>query len=70
VHTDEIAHVHFAWTWLRRLAPDTDPWAASLANTRPPLGPRRARGPTFHAEARRRAGFSEDFLVRLADTLP
>jgi uncharacterized ferritin-like protein (DUF455 family) len=70
VHTDEIAHVHFAWTWLRRLAPDTDPWSAYLAHTRPPLGPRRARGPTFHAEARRRAGFSEDFLVRLADALP
>jgi uncharacterized ferritin-like protein (DUF455 family) len=70
VHTDEIAHVHFAWTWLRRLAPDTDPWAAYVANTRPPLGPRRARGPTFHAEARRRAGFSEDFLAHLSEALP
>jgi uncharacterized ferritin-like protein (DUF455 family) len=68
VHTDEIAHVHFAWTWLARLAPPgADPWTTYLAHTRPPLGPRRARGPNFDAEARRRAGFSESFTSRLAD---
>ena len=70
VHTDEIAHVHFAWTWLRRLAPDSDPWAAYVAHTRHPIGPRRARGPTFDTEARRRAGFSEDFIARLDDADP
>jgi uncharacterized ferritin-like protein (DUF455 family) len=67
VHTDEIAHVHFAYAWLCRLAPDTDPWAAYLAHVRPPLGPRRARGPRFDAEARRRAGFSPDFIAHLGD---
>src|SRR5262249_6149874 len=41
VHADEIRHVHFGWTWLRRLAPDMDPWPAYLANVRPPLGPAR-----------------------------
>jgi uncharacterized ferritin-like protein (DUF455 family) len=70
VHTDEIAHVHFAWTWLRRLAPDADPWAAYVAHTKHPIGPRRARGPTFDADARRRAGFSEDFIARLDDADP
>lgn len=65
VHTDEIAHVHFAYTWLCRLAPDTDPWSAYLAHVRPPLGPRRARGPRFDAEARRRAGFSPEFIANL-----
>jgi len=69
VHTDEIAHVHFAYAWLRRLAPDEDPWAAYLAHTRPPLGPRRARGKNYDADARRRAGFSPDFIARLADAL-
>jgi len=70
VHTDEIAHVHFAWTWLRRLAPDTDPWEAYLAHTRHPIGPRRARGPSFDTEARRRAGFSDEFIAKLAAALP
>jgi uncharacterized ferritin-like protein (DUF455 family) len=70
VHTDEIAHVHFAWTWLRRLAPDSEPWAAYVAHTKHPIGPRRARGPTFDADARRRAGFSEDFIARLDDADP
>ena len=65
VHTDEIAHVHFAYTWLVRFAPDADPWATYLAHTRPPLGPRRARGKNFDPEARRRAGFSADFVLKL-----
>jgi uncharacterized ferritin-like protein (DUF455 family) len=69
VHTDEIAHVHFAWTWLRRLAPpDADPWETYLAHTRPPLGPRRARGKNFDAEARRRAGFDATFISKLAES--
>jgi uncharacterized ferritin-like protein (DUF455 family) len=70
VHTDEIAHVHFAWTWLCRLAPDADPWDAYVAHTKPPIGPRRARGPTFDADARRRAGFSESFIAHLDDANP
>lgn len=65
VHTDEIGHVHFAYTWLRRFAPDTDPWTAYLAHTRPPLGPHRARGKNFDAESRRRAGFSPEFIANL-----
>ena len=69
VHTDEIAHVHFAYAWLRRLAPDTDPWTAYLAHVRPPLGPRRARGPRFDADARRRAGFSPEFILKLGTVL-
>jgi uncharacterized ferritin-like protein (DUF455 family) len=69
VHTDEIAHVHVAYAWLRRLAPDTDPWAAYLAHTRPPLGPRRARGKNYDADARRRAGFSPEFIAKLSDAL-
>ena len=36
-----------------------------IAHVRPPLGPRRARGPRFDAEARRRAGFSPEFIAKL-----
>jgi uncharacterized ferritin-like protein (DUF455 family) len=70
VHTDEIAHVHFGWVWLRRFAGDTDAWQAYLANTRFPLGPNRARGARFDREARRRAGFDEDFIAQLEATVP
>ncbi len=66
VHADEIAHVHFGWVWLRRLAgEDVDPWQAYLANVRFPLGPKRARGARFDREARERAGFDEAFIAQL-----
>jgi len=67
VHADEIRHVHFGWVWLRRLASaDADPWQTYLAHTRYPLGPRRARGPTFDRDARERAGLSAAFIDALA----
>jgi uncharacterized ferritin-like protein (DUF455 family) len=70
VHTDEIAHVHFGWVWLRRLAGEGDAWQAYLANVKFPLGPHRARGARFDREARRRAGFDEAFIAQLEATLP
>ena len=70
VHTDEIAHVHFGYVWLRRLSNDDDAWRAYNANVKFPLGPRRARGATFDREARRRAGFDEAFIDALAATEP
>ena len=71
VHEDEIAHVHFGWVWLRRLAgDDIAPWQAYLDHVRFPLGPRRARGARFDREARVRAGFDEEFIAALEATLP
>ena len=70
VHTDEIAHVHFGYVWLRRLANTDDVWRAYLANVQFPLGPRRARGATFDRDARRRAGLDEAFIDALAATAP
>jgi uncharacterized ferritin-like protein (DUF455 family) len=64
VHADEIRHVHFGWTWLRRLG-EGDAWDAYVANVRPPLGPARARGTRLDRDARRRAGFDEAFIARL-----
>ncbi len=68
VHADEIAHVHFGYVWLKRLAPDREPWDAYLDNVRFPLGPRRARGATFDRDARRRAGIDEPFIAALEAT--
>jgi uncharacterized ferritin-like protein (DUF455 family) len=70
VHTDEIAHVHFSWVWMRRLAGDGDAWQQYLANVKFPLGPKRARGANFDREARRRAGFDEAFIAELEATDP
>src|SRR4029079_17486326 len=39
VHADEIGHVRFAWVWLRKLAPDADPWSTYLSSLSPPLSP-------------------------------
>ena len=70
VHADEIRHVHFGWTWLRRLASDRDAWDAYREHVRPPLGPQRARGARLDREARRRAGFDEQFIAQLEAISP
>jgi uncharacterized ferritin-like protein (DUF455 family) len=70
VHTDEIAHVHFAWVWLRRLGGDADPWQSYLDHVKFPLGPKRARGARFDRDARRRAGFDEAFIDALEGVAP
>jgi uncharacterized ferritin-like protein (DUF455 family) len=68
VHEDEIGHVHFAYTWLGKLAGTSDAWTAYTAHVRPPLGPHRARGARFDREARRRAGLDDAFIAALETT--
>ncbi len=70
VHEDEIAHVHFGWVWLHKLAGDRDPWEAYCASVKFPLGPKRARGAVLDRDARRRAGFSEAFIDALDAVAP
>jgi uncharacterized ferritin-like protein (DUF455 family) len=70
VHADEIRHVHFGYVWLKRFAPDTDPWTAYNAHVQFPLGPRRARGARFDRDARKRAGFDDAFIDALAAIEP
>ena len=69
-HADEIGHVRFGWTWLGKLGGDADPWGTYCGALAFPLGPHRARGLTFDADSRRRAGLSEDFIARLAAIEP
>lgn len=70
VHADEIAHVHFGWVWLAKLAPERDPWEVYTSTVKFPLGPRRARGAVLDREARRRAGMSEAFIDALDAVAP
>jgi uncharacterized ferritin-like protein (DUF455 family) len=64
VHEDEVRHVRIAATWLGRLS-EAD---ASIRDTYEsavpfPLAANRAKGRRFDADARRRAGLSEDFIA-------
>jgi uncharacterized ferritin-like protein (DUF455 family) len=72
VHDDEVRHVALAAAWLRRLAhhrSDVESYAEAVPF---PFAAPRAKGRRFDAEARRRAGLSEDFIetVRAARSAP
>jgi uncharacterized ferritin-like protein (DUF455 family) len=68
VHDEEISHVRFGWVWMRKLAAgQPSAWQTYVAHLEWPLSPSRARGKTFSAEARRRAGLDEDFIRALQE---
>jgi uncharacterized ferritin-like protein (DUF455 family) len=70
VHRDEIGHVRFGWTWLRRLkAADESEWEAFRAGLTWPLRPAKARGRRFHRAGREAAGLDADFIARLEASL-
>lgn len=70
VHKDEILHVRFGWHWLNAFKSSTDShWDAYNENVNWPLGPSRARGANFDKQARRKAGFSEEFIGNLQDAV-
>ena len=70
VHRDEIEHVRFGWTWLRRLkaARETE-WDAFRASLTWPQRPAKARGKRFHRGGREAAGLDADFIRRLEASL-
>jgi uncharacterized ferritin-like protein (DUF455 family) len=70
VHHDEIAHVHFGWVWMQKLAGEGDAWDHYNAHVHPPLGPHRARGARFDRAARERAGLDAAFIDRLEAVAP
>ncbi|MEZ4402523.1 MAG: DUF455 family protein [Kofleriaceae bacterium] len=70
VAADEVDHVRFAATWVRKLAPDRSQLATYLAEVTFPLGPSRARGVELDVAARRRAGLDEEFIAALAAAAP
>jgi len=66
IHRDEIEHVRFGLEWLRRLKPagESD-WNVFRRHLHWPLRPAKARGEDFHAEPRRQAGMSPEFIEAL-----
>lgn len=66
IHKDEIRHVEFGMTWLRRWKrPEQSDWDAWQSSLRWPIRPTKARGDLFQRDARRAAGLSEEFIARL-----
>ena len=71
IHRDEIHHVAFGITWLRRFKdPAQSDWQAYAGALKWPLRPEKSRGKVFQREARLAAGLSSEFvdeLERLAE---
>jgi len=66
VHVDEVEHVRLAATWLRRLGDSKASEVERYTEAVPfPLSAARAKGRRFDAEARRRAGLSDDFIAHV-----
>lgn len=67
IHRDEIRHVEFGLTWLRRWKnPDQSDWEAWVQALHWPIRPSKARGQLFQTDARREAGLTDEFIQRLA----
>ncbi len=68
IQRDEIRHVEFGMTWLRRLKPSgMDDFTAWIENLKWPIRPSKARGKEFLAEPRRAAGMSDEFISQLRE---
>lgn len=67
VASEEIPHVRFATKWFREWSGglDFDRWADSLVG---PLTPALFRGRELDLASRREAGFTDEFLARLAES--
>lgn len=66
IHQDEIEHVAFGITWLRKLKPPgwTD-WDAYCRHLHFPLKPEKSIGDEFHEAPRLAAGMDEAFVAEL-----
>lgn len=70
VADDEIDHVRFAATWIRKLAPDQSMLETYQTVVAPPLGLGRARGVDLDVAARRAADLDDDFIAALDQATP
>lgn len=67
VYREEIGHVKHGLTWFQRWKePGQSEWDAFRKELRFPLNPSRAKGLAFSVEARKAAGFSDEYIHELA----
>lgn len=68
IHNDEIQHVEFGMTWLRRWKdPSLSDFEAWQSQLEWPIRPSTARGHQFQSEARLKAGMDQDFVRQAAE---
>ncbi len=66
IHQDEIEHVAFGLTWLRKLKPEEwSDWDAYCRHLHWPLRPEKSIGDEFHVEPRLAAGMDAAFIAHL-----
>jgi uncharacterized ferritin-like protein (DUF455 family) len=65
--SDEISHVAFGHRWLKKWKlPEKSEWQTWLDNLPPRLIPRRARGPHFFEQHRKKAGIPDEWIQKLS----
>jgi uncharacterized ferritin-like protein (DUF455 family) len=64
---DEINHVSFGYSWLKKWKKEQDPWDAWVESLHPKLTPKRAKGFVLMEENRRKAGIPEDWIAKLKE---
>jgi uncharacterized ferritin-like protein (DUF455 family) len=66
IFEDEIKHVAFGMSWLKKLKkPENSEWDTWEQNLPPLMTPKRAKGFVLHEDARRWAGIPEDWIQKL-----
>jgi uncharacterized ferritin-like protein (DUF455 family) len=66
IHLDEIEHVAFGVTWLRKLKPaEWSDWEAYCRHLHWPLRPEKSVGCEFHLQPRLDAGMDAEFIAQL-----
>ncbi|NGX26177.1 MAG: hypothetical protein K940chlam6_00090 [Chlamydiae bacterium] len=62
---DEIAHVAFGWSWLKKMKnPSESEWSAWQKALPANLSPNRAMGTHFQEDHRKSAGISDDWIIK------
>jgi uncharacterized ferritin-like protein (DUF455 family) len=65
VYLEEIGHVKHGLKWVQKWSPGLSQWDAFVKSIQAPLGPHKAKGVIFDEEARRMAGFDEEYIQNL-----
>jgi uncharacterized ferritin-like protein (DUF455 family) len=64
---DELSHVAFGASWMKRWKQDQDLWSYYCQSLPSPLTPARSKGIAFNPLLRRKASLDEEFINRIID---
>jgi uncharacterized ferritin-like protein (DUF455 family) len=68
IYLDEISHVAFGYGWLKKLQNKAlSPQQEWLHNLPTLIEPKRAKGPLFNPEGRKKAGLKQDYILFLKE---